>query len=99
MEPRISSLERRMDAVEREVNDLNMIVNIGEGDRPSLRSRVHLLESYNAASKAADAARDALKSAQAAAASRRERHFALGIALANVLIVTVGVLVAATIHH
>lgn len=81
-----------MSAIESEVAEINIEVNTGQGDRRSVRYRIHQLEQYNAAAKAAEAARDALKSAQAAKASARERSFTVWIAAINLLLVIVGVI-------
>ena len=88
-----------MTDVEADVQALNIEVNVGQPGRPAIRSRLHQLEQFNAAAKAAEAARDALRAAVAAKATSRERKVTVMIAAANLIIVAAGVLVAVLAHQ
>lgn len=79
---------------------VNIQHQIGDSGTPgSVRGRLHMLEQYNAAAKAADAARSAAMTAQAAVATARDRRFTMAIAFANLVVVFAGVLIAAALHH
>lgn len=96
---RLARLEERMTDVEADVQRLDIEVNVGQPGRPAVRSRLHQLEQFNAAAKAAEAARHALKSALAAKATRGERRLTVLIAGVNLLVVAAGVVIAILYHQ
>jgi len=97
-EARLARLEERVDNIAADVERLD--AELGHaGNQATVRGRLHVLENYNAAAKAAEAAMEATKSAQAAVATGRDRRLAMMIAAGNLVIVAIGVIIAAVLQH
>lgn len=84
-ERRLAVVEERVHRVSALLEELDREVNVGRGGRPSLRSRVHSLESDEAAANAAKAALEAYRVA-------RGQKWALVLTAINVLVAAVAVL-------
>lgn len=85
---RVARTETRIEALERDMADLQAEVVTGEGIAPRkpLRSRVHDLESNDAAAKAAQAALAAVLAERKALDARKLTLYALVLTVVNVVV-------------
>jgi hypothetical protein len=97
LEVRVAVIQERVAELRDDVDRLTS--DLGSSSNPSsVRGRLHVIENYNAASKAASAALDARKSAEAAVATRHDRRQMLWLGAFNAGVAAAGVLAAILIR-